>query len=319
MNVLVTGGCGFIGSHVLDQLIKRDDIELIINIDKLGVGSDADFVPSDPRIITAVMDLCEKKYVEYQMRKYKPEYIIHLAAESHVDRSISDPENFIQSNIVGTFNLLESARQIVPQAKIVHVSTDEVYGHLEFEDPPFVETTPVAPRSPYSSSKASSDLIALSYKTTYGMDITVTRCCNNYGTRQHDEKLIPTVIRSIVQGKDIPVYGNGQNVREWIHAADHAKALIEICFSEYQQDVYNLFGTERYTNVDLISRIISIMASKSNKYKQSKIEFVQDRPGHDKCYKMSTIYDDVKCLHNQVVFEDALNELCEYYIQKYED
>jgi dTDP-glucose 4,6-dehydratase len=318
MNVLVTGGCGFIGSHVLDELIKRDDIKLIVNIDKLGVGSNIDFVPHDDRIITVAMDLCERVYVEYQMRKYKPEYIINLAAESHVDRSISDPGNFVHSNIVGTFNLLESARQVVPNAKIVHVSTDEVYGHLDFNDFPFIETTPVAPRSPYSSSKASSDLIALSYKNTYGMNVTVTRCCNNYGTRQHDEKLIPTVIRSIVQGKNIPVYGNGQNVREWIHASDHAKALIEICFADYPQDVYNLYGTERFTNVNLIARIMSVMAIKSNKYKQSKIEFVQDRPGHDKCYKMSTIYNDVKCLQNQVVFEDALDELCEYYIQKYE-
>lgn len=317
MKVLVTGGCGFIGSHVLEELIKRDDITSILNIDKLGIGSDLSYVPDDARINTATIDLCEKSYVDYKISAYKPDYIIHLAAESHVDRSISDPSNFIHSNIVGTFNLLEATRQYVPTAKFVHVSTDEVYGHLNFNDPAFDEDHQLSPRSPYSSSKASSDLLALSYKSTYGMNVTVTRCCNNYGSRQHDEKLIPTVIRSIINGNNIPVYGDGKNVREWIHATDHARALIEICFSDYPQEVYNLYGTSRTSNLEIISTIKVIMTQISPEYAKSQIEFVADRPGHDRCYKMTSLFNDVKSLNSQKNFAEALKDACLYYINKY--
>lgn len=203
--VLVTGGCGFIGSHVIDELLIDNNVKEIINIDKLGVGSDINNVAVDSRITNCYIDICNDEIYNI-FEKHKPEYIIHLAAESHVDRSIANPLSFVNSNVMGTGNILEGMRRYVPKARMVHVSTDEVYGHLHHDDPPFSEACPADPRSPYSASKAGSDMLAFSYRNTYGLDITVTRCCNNYGPRQHGEKLIPTILRSLIQGKKIPVY-----------------------------------------------------------------------------------------------------------------
>jgi dTDP-glucose 4,6-dehydratase len=215
----------------------------------------------------------------------KIDYILHLAAESHVDRSIEDPMAFIKSNVVGTVNVLELARE--DRARMVHVSTDEVYGHLGPNDDPFTEETCMSPRSPYSSSKASSDLIALSYSTTYNTNVSITRCCNNYGPRQHTEKLIPTVITSLKEGKRIPVYGDGKNIREWIHVADHAKAIIEVLFNGEQGEVYNIPGSCELSNIELIERIVKA-AKGSNTNVQDYIEYVQDRAGHDFRYSLTT-------------------------------
>lgn len=318
---LVTGGCGFIGSHVIDELLKDSKVKKIINIDKLGVGSDINNVANDPRVINYYIDICDEE-LHNIFKKHRPGYIIHLAAESHVDRSISDPLSFVHSNVIGTGNILECVRSIVPEARMVHVSTDEVYGHLNFNDEPFFETTPLDPRSPYSASKAGSDVLALSYRNTYNTDITVTRCCNNYGPRQHDEKLIPTVLRTLLSGKKVPVYGNGENMREWIFVIDHAKALIEVLYMSNSKPIYNIYGKRREQNLKLITSIIeeiNIDSKHSKGYEiEDYVEFVADRPGHDLCYKMSSIYNDIDALRHQENFNTGLAKTISYYKLKYE-
>jgi dTDP-glucose 4,6-dehydratase len=319
---LVTGGCGFIGSHVIDELLKKSSIEKIINIDKLGVGSDINNVASDLRVANYYIDICDDS-LHNIFKEHLPGYIIHLAAESHVDRSIADPLSFVSSNVVGTGNVLECMRKYVPDARMVHVSTDEVYGHLHPNDNPFTENTPLDPRSPYSASKAGSDVLALSYRNTYKSDITVTRCCNNYGPRQHSEKLIPTVLRTLHEGKKVPVYGNGENIREWIYVTDHAKALLEILHKENCNPVYNIYGKHRVQNIKLINDIIVELINIDKKYSrgyeiEDYVEFVADRPGHDLCYKMSSIYDDLNTLKHQKKFNSGLIETLLYYKEKHE-
>ena len=281
-NYLVTGACGFIGSHVVDQILLRDDVNKIYVIDFLGHGSNMDNLAIDDRVELIVLDLCNPIW-----RDYLPhiDYILHLAAESHVDRSITDPTAFIKSNVIGTTNILELAKE--DQCRMVHVSTDEVYGHLGFDEDPFTEETNLAPRSPYSSSKASSDLIALSYATTFGVDVSITRCCNNYGPRQDDEKLIPTVIKKVVNGEKIPVYGDGKNVREWIHVEDHAKAILEVLDKGKPGEVFNIPGSEEMSNLDIINRILREVISHEAKI-EDFIEFVEDRAGHDLRYSLSS-------------------------------
>jgi dTDP-glucose 4,6-dehydratase len=319
---LVTGGCGFIGSHVIDELLKDNSIQKIINIDKLGVGSDINNVATDPRVINYYIDICDEE-LHNIFKKHLPGYIIHLAAESHVDRSITDPLSFVNSNVVGTGNVLECMRKYVPDARMVHVSTDEVYGHLHYDDYPFLETTPINPRSPYSASKAGSDMLAFSYRTTYELDITVTRCCNNYGPRQHDEKLIPTIFRTLHKGKKIPVYGDGKNMREWIFVSDHAKALLEILHIENARSLYNIWGEKRYENIELIRKIIKHLVNVNERYDRgylitNYIEFVADRPGHDLCYKMESIYNNIDSLKTQINFDDGIIKTLLYYKSKYE-
>lgn len=315
---LITGGCGFIGSHVIDELLNIPDVE-ILNIDKLGVGSSIDNISYDKRVTNFFIDICDAKALSI-IQTYTPDYIIHLAAESHVDRSIDNPISFIESNVNGTANILEGLRKYAPKARMVHVSTDEVYGHLHLDDEPFTELTPIDPRSPYSASKAGSDVLALSYRSTYDLDITVTRCCNNYGPRQHDEKLIPTVIRSIVNNKLIPVYGNGQNIREWIHVVDHVKAILYVLHNLPKQRVYNLYGTEELTNNKIIQTIINTLTAEYPEYKRDTgvyTEQVTDRQGHDFRYAMASIYDDVEPLKCQVNFNSAIKETIIYYVNKY--
>jgi len=319
---LVTGGCGFIGSHVIDELLKDNSIQQIINIDKLGVGSDINNVATDSRVINYYIDICDEEIFSI-FKKHQPGYIIHLAAESHVDRSITDPLSFISSNVVGTGNILECVRTYVPKARMIHVSTDEVYGHLHPEDEPFSENTPLDPRSPYSASKAGSDVLALSYRNTYNLDITVTRCCNNYGPRQHDEKLIPTIFRTLHRGKKVPIYRDGSNIREWIYVTDHAKALIEALYIENSKPVYNIWGAERYQNIDLVRKIVKRLVNINERYDRGTlmsnyVEFVADRPGHDLCYKMSSIYDDITTLKEQNNFNDGILKTLLYYKSKYE-
>jgi dTDP-glucose 4,6-dehydratase len=279
-------------------------------------------VASDPRVVNYYIDICDDS-LHNIFKEHLPGYIIHLAAESHVDRSIADPLSFVSSNVVGTGNVLECMRKYVPDARMVHVSTDEVYGHLHPNDNPFTENTPLDPRSPYSASKAGSDVLALSYRNTYKSDITVTRCCNNYGPRQHSEKLIPTVLRTLHEGKKVPVYGNGENIREWIYVTDHAKALLEILHKENCNPVYNIYGKHRVQNIKLINDIIVELINIDKKYSrgyeiEDYVEFVADRPGHDLCYKMSSIYDDLNTLKHQKKFNSGLIETLLYYKEKHE-
>ena len=248
----------------------------------------------------------------------KIDYVIHLAAESHVDRSIDNPLEFVDSNLKGTANVLELVRK--HKARMVHVSTDEVYGHLGKDDPPFTEESPLAPRSPYSATKAGSDLLVQSYIETFGIEASVTRCCNNYGPRQGDEKLIPTVIRSIVRGDKIPVYGTGENIREWIHAEDHAKAIIEVLITGGEQ-LYNIPGSEICTNIRLINNIIDELELLYPEYKREPegarieyIEFVADRKGHDFKYELSTKHNLEAVKHQQSF---SMTDTIKYYVEKY--
>lgn len=309
---LVTGGCGFIGSYVIEELLKDKDNDIkVINVDKMGTGSDLNHIDiQDPRLKHIVRDISATYFSEYIG---KVDYIIHLAAESHVDRSIKDPLMFIDSNVKGTANVLQICKD--DHARMVHVSTDEVYGHLQLDEEPFTEEHPLKPRSPYSASKASSDLLVQSYITTFNVNASITRCCNNYGPRQHNEKLIPTVIRSLVQGQRIPVYGKGDNVREWIHARDHAKAILEVLHKDDAAELYNIPGSADFTNLDLIEQIIECVIRQMPKYRrQEYIEFVKDRAGHDFKYAISTKHN-LNAVKNQQEFN--LEETVKYYIDKY--
>jgi len=321
---LVTGGCGFIGSYVIEELLKRDDIACIYNIDKMGVGSSSDNISKDKRVITFFDDICHDDFVTRGSNlQYKVDYILHLAAESHVDRSIDNPLAFVDSNLKGTANVLELARKL--GARMVHVSTDEVYGHLLAGDAPFTEEHPLKPRSPYAASKAGSDLLVQSYATTFDLDVSITRCCNNYGPRQHSEKLIPTVVNSIASGKKVPVYGDGKNCREWIHAEDHAKAIIEILLTGEPNTVYNLSGSRLVSNLDLIEEIIAIIENYHPKYSRRSrgatgtlrgdyVEFVADRLGHDFMYNIASKHD-LLSIQTQKAFD--LRQTVEFYISNF--
>jgi len=309
---LVTGGCGFIGSYVIEELLKDKDADIqVLCVDKMGVGSDLKHIPlNDDRLKHVVRDISNSSFTEFIG---KVDYILHLAAESHVDRSITNPLAFIDSNVIGTANVLELCKQ--NHARMVHVSTDEVYGHLQLHEEPFTEEHPLKPRSPYSASKASSDLLVQSYITTFGINASITRCCNNYGPRQHNEKLIPTVIRSLAQGQLIPVYGKGDNIREWIHARDHAKAIIEVLHKEDAAELYNIPGDAEFTNLELIDQIIETVVDKAPQYKrQEYIKFVEDRAGHDFKYAISTKHALTAVVYQQ---KFDLSDTVDYYLNKY--
>jgi len=318
---VVTGGCGFIGSYVMKELLKsKDDNLFIYNIDKMGVGSSEENIIEDERVQNHFIDISNDEHWRLNMANplefisKQVDYVIHLAAESHVDRSIDNPLSFVNSNLVGTAKILELVRK--HKCRMVHVSTDEVYGHLGKDDPPFTEESPIAPRSPYSATKAGSDLLVQSYIETFNVNAAITRCCNNYGPRQGDEKLIPTVIRSIVSGNKIPVYGKGDNIREWIHAEDHAKAIIEVALNG-KESLYNVAGNLVINNLDLIKRIIKGVELQYPSYKRKSkdyIEFVADRKGHDFKYQLTSKHN-LKAVKKQSKF--SLGKTIKYYVEKY--
>jgi dTDP-glucose 4,6-dehydratase len=306
-NYVVTGGAGFIGSHVIDELLKRDDINKIFVIDKLGMGSDMDNIADDERIKFVFEDIASDRAYEDLP---SIDYILHLAAESHVDRSITDPLACITSNVMGTAKILELAR--IDKARLVHISTDEVYGHLQLDEPAFTEDTKLAPRSPYSATKAGSDLLVQSYITTFGVNASITRCCNNYGPRQACEKLIPTVIGKLLKNEPIPIYGNGQNIREWIHVTDHAKAIIEVLHTGHTDTIYNIPGSLHLTNLEMVDEIIRHVIFHKPEINPS-IEFVEDRAGHDFKYSVSTKHS-LKSVRDQRIFD--LTDTVKYYLKK---
>ena len=323
---LVTGGCGFIGSYVMKELLKRSDTDKIYQIDKMGIGSSEDNIINDDRVENYCFDLADDKLWKlhmanpFQFIDREIDYVLHLAAESHVDRSIEGPLAFIDSNVRGTANVLELVKE--HKCRMVHVSTDEVYGHLLLEESPFLENYALKPRSPYAASKASSDLIVQSYINTYNIDASITRCCNNYGPRQHTEKLIPTAINALINGKKIPVYGTGENVREWIHAEDHAKAIIEVAHNK-NKEIYNIQGSKSLTNIDLVNLIIDKLLQRYPQFQRepepesyfpfsSYIDFVEDRLGHDFRYELGTLHDKLDSVKNQRDF--GLEDTIDYYV-----
>jgi dTDP-glucose 4,6-dehydratase len=328
--ILVTGGAGFIGSNLLLHLHEKYPQYQFVNLDKLSYASDVSFLHSikeSDRYIFEKVDITNRSDVQEVILKHKPSGVFHLAAESHVDNSISGPEPFILSNVVGTFNLLEECKQFwietdqFKTARFLHVSTDEVYGSLGSEGL-FTETTPYAPNSPYSASKAGSDFIVRSYFHTYKMNVVTTNCSNNYGPHQHDEKLIPTVIRTALQHKAIPIYGKGENIRDWLFVGDHCRALDLVFHTGRSGETYNVGGHNEWTNIDLVKKICTILDSKVGKGPNgsysSLISFVQDRLGHDLRYAIdpSKIQNELGWENTQS-FERELAITLDWYINRY--
>ncbi|HIG28069.1 MAG TPA: dTDP-glucose 4,6-dehydratase [Verrucomicrobiales bacterium] len=297
MNLLVTGGAGFIGSNLIRQLVHQDGIDVLCNLDSLSyAGHRANFqkVADHPKHRFFHVDLRDKEKVVEVVEQNRISHVMHLAAESHVDRSIAGPDDFIHSNVIGTFNLLEACRVYWAGDSLEHqflqVSTDEVYGSLG-PSGLFTESTPLAPNSPYSASKASGDLLGRAYFQTYQMPVVTTRCSNNYGPYQFPEKLIPVVIGKVLDRKPIPVYGDGGNIREWIHVDDHAKGLWDALIKGQPGECYNIGTSDEISNLDLVQRLCDLcdeLFPDQCNDSRSLITFVKDRLGHDRRYALDS-------------------------------
>ena len=333
-NILVTGGAGFIGANFVPYFIENNPEYHLVNLDLLtyaGNLENVSEVENHPRYTFVQGDICDRNFVEELFQKYQFHDVIHFAAESHVDNSISGPEAFIKTNVLGTFNLLDAARKLwmlapnqynvgFENSRFHHVSTDEVYGTLG-ETGLFEETTPYAPNSPYSASKAGSDMIVRSYFHTYGMNVVTTNCSNNYGPKQHDEKLIPTIIRKAISGENIPIYGDGKNVRDWLYVLDHCKG-IELAFKTGKSgETYNIGGRNERNNlyiVDTVCSILNELQPKSEGKYQDQITFVKDRPGHDLRYAI-----DATKIENELGwkadenFESGILKTVRWYLEKF--
>lgn len=312
MKILVTGGAGFIGSNLIHLLIQETE-HTVINVDKLTYAGNLDSlkaVESHPRYEFEKVDITDSERVTELFQQHRPNAIMHLAAESHVDRSIDGPGAFIQTNIIGTFNLLHAAKAHFNSLnadeqqsfRFHHISTDEVYGSLNPEDEGFSETTPYDPHSPYSASKAASDHLVRAWNDTYQLPILITNCSNNYGPYQFPEKLIPVVILKALGGQPIPVYGKGENVRDWLYVEDHARALLKVLEQGTSGETYNIGGNNERTNIDLVRMLCTILDRQvpiadndrlsdeqrcSMKSYTDLITFVADRPGHDLRYAIN--------------------------------
>lgn len=273
MAILVTGGAGFIGSNLLHHLISALDEEVIC-IDNLTYASNKNNVPEEVKLY--VTDIADEHNCEFVFKKHKPRAIFHLAAESHVDNSIKDCSSFITTNINGTVNLLNLSVKYQLE-KFVHISTDEVYGSVD--EGYFTETSNYAPRNPYSASKAASDHFVMAYHNTYNLPVVITNCSNNYGPRQHTEKMIAKTITNLMCGKKVPVYGDGKQVRDWLYVQDHCEALLEVFYRGKIGQKYNIGGECEIKNIDLIRMILDRLNMKEN-----MIEYIEDRPGHDRRY-----------------------------------
>jgi dTDP-glucose 4,6-dehydratase len=293
MNLLVTGGAGFIGSNLIREIIGQPAITKLVNLDCLtyaGHPANLGTIPAHPKYVFEKVDLRNKEEVLRVVREHGITQVMHLAAESHVDRSITGPGDFIHTNVVGTFHLLEACRAVwagkFENRRFHHVSTDEVYGSLGATGY-FLETTPYAPNSPYSASKASSDMLVRAYHHTYGLPTLVTNCSNNYGPYQFPEKLIPVVIQKLLARQPIPVYGDGLNVRDWLFVNDHAGALWEVLNRGRLGETYNVGGHNEWANiriVELICDLVDELAPQLGGNSRRLITFVKDRPGHDRRY-----------------------------------
>ncbi|MDC7996801.1 dTDP-glucose 4,6-dehydratase [Gilvibacter sediminis] len=296
-SILVTGGAGFIGSNYIKMLLEESDHQ-VVNLDKLTYAGDLrnlEFAKGNTNYHFVEGDICDSELIHDLFQEHRFDYVVHFAAESHVDNSITNPDAFVQTNVVGTHRLLHAAythwmdgpnqvKDTFTHARFLHVSTDEVYGTLGDEGL-FTEETPYAPNSPYSASKAASDMLVRSYFHTYGFPAVTTNCSNNYGPHQHSEKLIPTIIRSAVSGKNIPIYGDGQNIRDWLYVADHCRGVHKALLTGRLGETYNIGGKNERNNLYIAKFICELLDEKAPRedgqsYKE-QISFVTDRPGHD--------------------------------------
>ncbi|HYG33403.1 MAG TPA: dTDP-glucose 4,6-dehydratase [Clostridia bacterium] len=334
MRLLVTGGAGFIGSNVIHHIIDQPQIERLVNLDCLtyaGHLANLKKVSSHPKYAFEKVDLRDKAGVLDVVKRHSISHVMHLAAESHVDRSISGPGDFIHTNVVGTFNLLEACRVFWQESsssqtpssspRFHHVSTDEVYGSLGSTGF-FTETTPYAPNSPYSASKAASDMLVRAYHHTYGMATVITNCSNNYGPYQFPEKLIPVVIQSVMARKSVPVYGDGMNVRDWLYVQDHAEALWQVLNRGRIGETYNIGGHNEWANiriVEVICDLIDEMAPQLGGSSRKLITFVKDRPGHDRRYAIdaSKIQKELGWVPAHK-FEQGIRETVRWYLDNQE-
>jgi len=302
-NILLTGTAGFIGSNFVPYFLKKHPDYNLVNLDLLTYAGDLNNLKeceNNPRYKFIKGDICNRELIEFIFEEYDIKGVIHFAAESHVDNSIKNPGVFVETNVNGTFTLIDVAykywmnrpftyKENYTNCRFHHISTDEVYGSLS-DDPNdlFTETTPYAPNSPYSASKASSDMIIRSYKETYGMNTVITNCSNNYGPKQHDEKLIPTIIKKALKNEPIPIYGDGKNIRDWLYVLDHCKGIDLVYHTGECGETYNIGGRNERTNLQIVDKICSILDTKvPNKNRKSYkelITFVEDRAGHDRRY-----------------------------------
>ena len=331
MKILVTGGAGFIGSALIRYLINETDYS-VVNVDSLTYAGNLDSLDSvrqSSRYSFEHIDICDLSSLDRLFEEYRPQKVIHLAAESHVDRSIDAPSDFINTNITGTFRLLEVARayyETLSQSdkdkfRFHHVSTDEVYGDLAGKDDLFTEQTPYSPSSPYSASKAASDHLVRAWGRTYGLPVIITNCSNNYGPYHFPEKLIPHIILSALQGKPLPIYGDGLQIRDWLYVDDHAKALVKVVTGGKIGDTYNIGGHNEKTNLEVVESICNILEELAPEKPsmvanyRDLITFVKDRPGHDARYAIdaSKIERELGWVPEET-FETGLRKTVEWYL-----
>ncbi len=329
--ILVTGGAGFIGSNFVLDWIAAEGTP-VVNFDKLTyAGNPANLasLKGDSRYVFAQGDICDRTLVASLLQKHQPQAIVHFAAESHVDRSIHGPGEFVQTNVVGTFSLLEETRAYWSaldagtreQFRFLHVSTDEVYGSLGMDDPAFSETTPYAPNSPYAASKAGSDHLVRAYHHTYGLPTVTTNCSNNYGPLQFPEKLIPLMILNALNGKALPVYGDGKNVRDWLHVSDHCSGIRAALAKGKPGETYNIGGNSEKTNLEVVHAVCTILDElhPSGAPHAKLITYVKDRPGHDQRYAINA--EKIRCelgWEPRERFEKGLRRTVEWYLAHHE-
>lgn len=335
MKILVTGGAGFIGSAVVRHIIQDTD-NAVLNVDKLTYAGNLESlatVADNPRYQFSQTDICDRAALDQLFETFQPDAVMHLAAESHVDRSITGPAAFIETNIIGTYHLLEAARHYwnglaedkKAEFRFHHISTDEVYGDLEGTEDLFLETTPYAPSSPYSASKASSDHLVRAWHRTYGLPVVLTNCSNNYGPYHFPEKLIPLVILNALAGKPLPVYGNGAQIRDWLYVEDHARALYKVVTEAEVGETYNIGGHNEQQNIDVVKAICNLLEELApNKPEgianyHDLITYVKDRPGHDLRYAIdaSKIKKDLGWVPVET-FESGLRKTVEWYLTNQE-
>jgi len=308
LNILVTGGLGFIGSNFIRHMLDKYDHYRIINLDKQTYAGNPDNlkdIENNPNYSFVLGDICDPSVVDKVMQK--ADRVVHFAAESHVDRSIEDASAFVRTNILGTFTLLESARKY-NVSRFIHISTDEVYGSRERGS--FKEKDMLTPSSPYSSSKAGSDLLAQSYFITHKLPVIITRCTNNFGPYQYPEKLIPLFITNLIENKKVPIYGTGKNVRDWIYVEDHCKAVDFVLHKGNPGEIYNIGGGAEKTNLEITQKILAMLGKDD-----SMVEYVKDRPGHDLRYSLDCTKLRRLGWAPEHEFEDALSDTVRWYVK----